>query len=470
MVSKKIFLASVIMVFIVPACTPVKTIDLTPLQASVTSLPTVNQTRNPGTSIPYPPPVTPQNSFSGSSTPYPPPVSPFPTFTLTATATPTITFTPTLIRPTPTLPPSLASLKIAFCNNNKLWLWQNGNATPLTDVDGSCWPRISSDGKEIAFMQGGLWVINSNGTDKRNLIGLGDLRALEPTDPGVSLLQFEWIPNTHNLLFNTRLNFNYGLWYTDDLYLVNADLQQWSKLRKQGEGGGFYLSPDGKQVALVTPQKISVMRFSDGKSQTLLDYSLVSTASEYNFYAHPVWSIDSQSLMVSIPPSDAVYGTQSQTKIWCLFVDGSQPALVAQLPANRTYFISPDFSKIASFVRLNQMPDNYEFHISQIDGSEDTVYLKGDLYFETWAPDSERFVINLYDSTGLSLGEEGKTLIPLTERFINGSFSWIDDTHYIFLNTDGYFEHLNIGTVGEPSILVAAEKTVNQAIGYDFVK
>ena len=63
-----------------------------------------------------------------------------------------------------------------------------------------------------------------------------------------------WMPGSHTLLFNTRLDFEegLGLYLSDDLHALDVDSGTNQPLLPPGEGGDFYLSPDGSQVALVT--------------------------------------------------------------------------------------------------------------------------------------------------------------------------------------------------------------------------
>ncbi|MFN8459733.1 MAG: hypothetical protein U0401_34645 [Anaerolineae bacterium] len=218
------------------------------------------------------------------------------------------TATPTLVSivSTPIVSSDLKSLYIAFIRNGKIGIWHNGIIQLLDNVHAAdaSWGAVAlaDDGKVVAFVsEGELWAINSDNSKERLLVSAAHFKSMPPVDPGVRLSQFGWIPNTHKLLFNTTLNTGYGITNTDDLYLVDADTQQWVNLFPPYSGGGyFYFSPDGQKVALVTPSQIRLID-ADGKNgRTLLDFVSVSTASEFWHYPPPVWSPDSNSLRLAL--------------------------------------------------------------------------------------------------------------------------------------------------------------------------
>jgi hypothetical protein len=377
------------------------------------------------------------------------------------------------IPPTPTLPPELSALRIVFTHEQKLWVWQNHTSTSLTNLDGPAQINISDDGDVIAFQWNGLWVINSDGANERQLVSLDDLPSMEPREPGVKLNQFDWIPGTDRLLFNTRIVQDYGVYFTDDLYRVNTETAQWQRFRPPDEGGRFLISPDGEWAVMVTPAKISLMAVDGSSYQTLLEYPHVAIPSEVEFYADPIWANDSLSLLVAIPPQDVYYESTTPTSIWCLDIDGKPPKVVSQILPVDVAYISPDLSKVIALRLVGQDQANsiFEMHIANIDGSGDRIFRTGIMYFQNWAPDSEHFVVWLNDPQGYHLGEADGELIRLTEpSFIRGSFSWIDESHFLYLGGQHGLCELRLGTIGKPSILIAAAETNDSCIDYDFVR
>lgn len=347
-----------------------------------------------------------------------------------------------------------------------------GIAKPLTNVDEStARVSISDDGKVIAFTRkGGLWAINSDSSGERLILGTGVFKKMEPVDPGVGLAQLDWIPNTHILLFNTILLNNYGLRYTDDLHVVNADTTYYTVLLHPGKGGKFLTSPDGKLVALITPSEIRVMRMDGSNYHTALKYPGVAIPSEYAYYAQPIWSSDSKSLMVAIPPKDVYYETTSPTTIWQLYPDGQPAKVISKIEAERGQYIdiSPDFSRIAilrfSFYTEEGLDRINELHMAKIDGSEDVLYDSSVLRFINWTQVSEHFVYQVkYNS--YQMGGADSDFILLVDKAI--SLRWVDASHFFFTHMENGLEELHLGFVNEPSILLVDSQD-NQI--YDFTK
>ncbi len=415
----------------------------------------------------YPPPES-QNSYT-------PPSTPGYTATPSATTDLTNTPTPTIIRPTPTLSQSLSSLRIVYTINGKLWLWTIIGSNLLTTINETTTKvKLSDDGEVVAFNRdGGLWVINTNGTGERLLVSEDDFKEMQPTDPGVILAQLGWIPYTHILLFNTRILTEYGITNTDDLHWVNADSGYTVQLLKPHIGGYFQPSPDGKMVAIVTPKEIRTMNIDGSNYHTALEYPSVVIPSEAWYYAQPIWANDSKFLVVAIPPKDLYYGTNEPMTIWKLLIDGSPPILVSRLAAGYNEYISPDLSTIIimRFIKQDFTDMIYEIHISNLDGSKDMIYQSGPYIFQTWALDSKHFVLWEDETNNYWLGQAGTNLMVLTESsFIVGNFDWIDYSHFIYLGGQNGLDELRIGTAGEPSILIAAQSNNNVPLFYDWKK
>jgi hypothetical protein len=164
-----------------------------------------------------------------------------------------------------------AGLRIAFVREGDVWLWtaEEREAIPLTvigDAEGDL--RISDDGQLVAFLRGWeeLWMVSTDGTGERPLVTSGEFGELGPDDAGAILNRFEWVAGTHILAFNTRLPTAIGQTLNHDLHLLDADSLRLTTLIPSGEGGEFYHSPDGSQIALVTPNEISLID-ADGENR-----------------------------------------------------------------------------------------------------------------------------------------------------------------------------------------------------------
>ena len=376
---------------------------------------------------------------------------PSPTITLTATSSQT-----PIPSSTPTLPPSLSSLLVVYTDEKNIWLWQNGVPTLLTTTEGYSEVRPSDDGQRVAFTRNGqLWVINSNGTDERLLVSSNNLKEIEPetSESTLVLHQFDWIPESHALLFNTSFS-GYGISHRDDLHLIDADTLEGKTLRDAGEGGIFSFSPSGKLVALVTPHEISIMEINGTNYRSLLKYSQINTGSEYYYYVDPIWSLDSQALVVDIPPRD--YKDHSDTAlkvIWRLFANGNSPVVLSKLPARYHYIFSPDLSKLAYY---NEIRNDGEVHIANIDGSGTTPYqFEPNINFVTWSPNSTSFVLKSRKTNQYFLASVEDEPVVLTEQE-SQDFLWIDESHFLYKNIFNGTCDLRLGTIDKPSILLVS--------------
>lgn len=325
-----------------------------------------------------------------------------------------------------TLSPALDSLKVAFTDQMQLWLWQAGSIQALTDLDEEMYTdvKLSDDGKLIAFRRaGGLWVIGSDGSNERQLVSGDFFASLEPVDPGVGLKQFDWVPGTHVLFFNTLL-YGYGINYANDLYRVDADTLAWERLRAPGDGGDFFFSPDGRQVVLVTPVHIRVMDVNNTNVRTLLEY-YVSTYSEFYYYAEPQWEPDGRTLVVVIPPEDYTERLFKPSTVWRLYPDGPRAELLYEV-----------------------QPENYE-----------------DL-LKIWSPEKDHYAVFSQGDSRYYLGAEGQKPEPLTERVVTDwGVRWIDETHFLYKGRYG----LMIGTIGAPGVLIVDGRQLNGGVDtYDF--
>jgi hypothetical protein len=305
------------------------------------------------------------------------------------------------------------------------------------------------------------------------LMASDTLKVLEPKSSETTLVvdQFDWVSNTHNFLFGTGFS-GMGLSDTDDLHMIDADTLEWKIVRDAGEGGGIFLiSPKGSQLVMVTPSEISIIDINGTNYRSLLKYSQIDTRSEYYYYAVPIWSADSQSLIVDIPPRDYRDNPTAQKVIWRLFANGNHPVMESQLPAHYLYVFSPDFSKLA----YSDLKDNVnEIHTANIDGSEDVIYQPGkEMDFETWSPDSEYFILHSRQTGEYFLARVGDEPMVLTEQH-SRDFLWIDESYFLYKNIHNEACELRLGTIGKPSILLdtfALNKPSSDCFRpYDFVQ
>ncbi len=302
--------------------------------------------------------------------------------TVTEDVTETETIPTTTATEMPTLP-AVMRLRVSYIDGNRsLWLWEEGGTSILLDQSGEVTSsKISPDGEMVMFVRSpdwirsSIWVVNSDGSDMRELVSQAKFNEIlsNPGLLGLTSADFQnavavgpywldWIPESHIIAYNTSPKYEGpGLAVHNDLWQVDADSGQISLLLKAGEGGNFYYSPDGEQIALVTPEDISLINADLSNRRTsVLQYPAALTYSEHMYYPEPVWSADSSYLLVDIPPREIMEQPPEPNTIYRIPADGSQPAHLASLYPIwfRTIFFSPDRTRIIYLTREGPAENN----------------------------------------------------------------------------------------------------------------
>lgn len=394
---------------------------------------------------------------------------------LAASMPPTIppTVQPTLAEPaappatpkvvaSPTTEPTPSSF-IAYIKGGNVFVWtENAGSMPLTDTRDAIQVRISGDGTLVAYLRQDpadmfkqeLWLANVNALfSPQVLVSNEELAALKPAEPnpyigGIGILDFAWRAHTHELVYDTLiLHGGPGFSPNHDLRLVDADSLEKTTLLEKGEGGLFYFSPDGSQLALSRPESISLIN-ADGTSfrQDVLTFPEVVTYSEYQYHPHPIWAADSSSLRVTVPPADPLAEPLAPTGLWLIPTDGSPGTLLGEVYAMPFAWpdnaFSPSLERVIYAMRVGDPADNqHDLHIADPDGSNDTVYDSGtSLEFRLWAPDSQHFIyaINSGDRQGLYVGApDNQPARIFPDPHLVSNIQWLDDTRFACLLAAG---------------------------------
>jgi len=415
---------------------------------------------------------------------------------------------PTPVPPTPTPIPAATELRVAFVNvtehGNNVWLWieEEGEAVSLTKDGGVGDVKISDDGEIVAFTRGdGIWMVRSDGAEERRLVSAEDFAAMEAREPEleVALNRFEWIPGTHILAFNTRLRMEIGLVLNDDLHLVNADTFERTALLPPGEGGEFYYSPDGGQAAIVTPGKISLVDADGGNRREALTHAPIATASEFQYYARPVWAADSSSLRVAIPPVDPYAEPAQLTSVWRMHTDGTPASLLTSVTATQVSWpaFSPDLRYFAhlyaervdpassAYPKSDLLLTDLEFNrtdtfypreddITQVtlESGETITHrpMAGEIY--GWAPDAQHLAFAAQPDPQLpfqaQIAELGGDAVPAysdTDGVVI-DVRWVDADRYLFLAQSPKGWGILLGEIGGSITGVAG--VVGSLPTYDF--
>lgn len=382
-------------------------------------------------------------------------------------------------------------LKVAYTDGQgNLWFWQSGSeALQLTDVGGVKDFALSPDGRQIFFSRAvgytadSLWLINTDGSNEREVMGVADFDALDrPAQAaGTAPTQLGWIPGSDVAVFSTYHYFDGpGFDPGNDLRLVNTTTGAVSTLLEPGEGGGvFVFSPDGAQIALVTPNQIDLID-SDGSNRraAVLTYEDILTYTESPFYAQPVWSADGTRLRVVIPAKDRLGNPDEPNAVWEISAADGVAAKILEFSTNGLgpgAYISPDLERLVYFKNVGT-GGQQDLHLAVLDGSLDEVYASGSLNWITWAEDGQRFVWTKFGAVGVErqtfLGETGQAPILLGAPQLPLDLAWVAGDRFLFLDNDGGAPPvwtLFLGTVGGPNLLVAEIGAGSQIPRFDFV-
>jgi hypothetical protein len=365
-----------------------------------------------------------------------------------------------------TLSSLLDSLHLSFIRSGKLFLWQDGIEMSLSDDSSAQDVKISDDGQLIAFTrlqeitpsdglntvaELELWVINSDGTDERLLIAPDDLRAIAPDDQEVAVHNFDWIPGTHTLLFNTIPTIDFQ-GPTDDLHLVHVGNGDRVTLLPAGEGGNFLSSPNGQSVAITSKSQISLLNIEQRSVRPLLTYPRVISFDCCWYYPFPIWAADSRSLSVVIPRPDPTM--DSTMAIWHLPIDGTEPINTLEITSDLPFWplegmISPDLSWIA--YPKDAKSGESGLHIARINGTEGFLVLGlGDNITSIhWAPESDHVAVGIRSGvTPLYLVQADSSHATPVSDAISENISWIDSSHFFYHTGNHDHPVLSIGTVG----------------------
>lgn len=381
--------------------------------------------------------------------------------------------------PTPEPPPFL---QIAYVKGGDVWYWdENGINLQLTSLGDVTSVVLSDDGQVAAFVHGTGYIhkelraVNTDSTNLRTLVSLADFVTMIDHPDALSAVPYRlaWVPGTHILAFNTRMTFEGpGLILPDDLRHVDADTLTLSILLPSGQAGDFYYSPDGSQIALVNATQISVVDADGSNRRDLLTFPSVITYSEYHYYPPVVWAPDSSALRAPIPPHDPLLEPPDITTVWHLPADGSPPSTLMTMTSvpffHDAVILSPDVNKLGYLVLISAGdPSIVELHVTNADGTGDTIYNTGPLQFEAWSTDSEHFI---YTEGGHNpkTGQIGFPPQNIPGVTIMLDIQWVDETRFLYINRVGGDWELWLGELNAPGILI--NSTTGDWISYDFVQ
>jgi hypothetical protein len=225
----------------------------------------------------------------------------------------------------PTSEPEVQNIRIAYTDDGNLWALEIGSDPMQLTVNGGISDvRISDDGEWIAYVvqnpdqdTAELHSASFDGSSHQLLLNADSFDALYPLGPFIhyTLSSFEFLLDSHTLLFNTRGVFEGpGLAKNDDLLAIDVANGQIAPLLPRGDGGDFTASPSGDQIAIVRPDSLGFVNADGaGLRPEVLTFTPVITYSEYFFYPLPVWA--GAEVVLPVPQQDPFFAGEPGT-VW----------------------------------------------------------------------------------------------------------------------------------------------------------
>lgn len=272
--------------------------------------------------------------------------------------------------PSPSVPPlPVGMIEVAFVKDGNIQVWDEATQQTRTIVNtGDVFSvTTSDDGQMVAFTRGSwvggldgyeqfaLWAMNRDGGNPRELISAQDLRQRVNSSERESsnFYQLSWVPQSHQLIFSgTKYIVQAeGLSHAipQGAYLVDTDKGSVTVLAEAAENLRFLPSPDGKQIALMSPSDVGFIN-ADGsnKRQEVLTFAEVGLTGP--LFPIGVWTQDSRAFVITASfESDPI--SNVNFTIWRIPVDGSSPEALATVTGSdpNSVTFSPD-GKSASFL------------------------------------------------------------------------------------------------------------------------
>lgn len=383
------------------------------------------------------------------------------------------TFTPLLLNwTTPTTIPSpaplpiatgteiflLDNLRMAYIVDGNLYV-QNGSNPPkkLSDSVKDWSPMFSDDGEKIVFYRGtnlhdynSIFSVNADGSRIQEIITTAWLDTL---GAGTKAGHLAFVPNTHQIFFNTYLCPE-----NDDMYsgcivgLFHADTDTGNlkeiveptlggRLLMDGDsrwGGNFSISPDGKLISIAHAGQIDILSI-DGKviHHNIMEYL---PGIPVELYPRVYWLSDSSGLIAALPAEKeykfwVISGDPAYT-IWRYTFDSNvatqiplNPSLSwAHMESNDIISISPNREWIVYFTNEYQL---YKGNL--LDGNTELLLPYRWFLPTLWSSDNIHFA-DLANPEGNILGS-----VNAPPGYPPGHFlGWIDTEQFIYFPPSAY--------------------------------
>jgi Tol biopolymer transport system component len=363
--------------------------------------------------------------------------------------------------PTPAAAPSNDSrLAVAFVKDGNIQLWDEstGQIQTILNTGDVIAVTMSEDGQVIAFLrrsvvqrtesewleQSALWAVDRNGGNPRELVSAESLRQrLNAAErDSTNIPQMQWIPGTHRLLFS-------GWKYIvqaegeshavpEGLYLADADARTDTVLVPAGNNLRFVLSPDGGQVALMSPSGLGFINV-DGSNRRLDVLTYSSLALPGPVFPTGVWTRDSQAFVMTASFENTSRGINFT--VWRVPVDGSAPKALAKIldsePGSATF--SPDGKQVAFVQSTDTQPSEVAgWLIAPLNPEAGPLAIPTKFEFESftnlhWSPTGDPFTKNLRKLCPDAASDSNICDVRIHFDGTLAALQWIDGNRLLFL-------------------------------------
>lgn len=372
----------------------------------------------------------------------------------------------------------LDNLRMAYIVDGNLYV-QNGSNLPkkLSDSGKDWAPIFSDDGEKIIFYRGkylnyynSIFSVNADGSQMQEIITTSWLDTL---GIGTKAGHLAFVPNTHQIIFNTYLCPEYDpssdTGCTVGLFLVDTDTSRIKEIMPPTLGGrlpiggdsrwisNFSISPDGKLISVAHEGQIDILNM-DGKviHQSIMKY-LSDMPSE--LYPKMYWLSDLSGLIIALPAEidyrGPGYSGDPTYTIWRYSFDGNVATQISLNPellwvhmeSNDVVSISPNREWVVYFTKDYQV---YKGNL--LNGNTDLLLPYGWFLPMQWSSN------NIYFANNANPAEPILGSVDTLPGYAPGYFlGWIDAKRFIYFPPFAYVNkediQIFVGETGKDTIL-----------------
>jgi putative hemolysin len=342
----------------------------------------------------------------------------------------------------PSPEPKPGRLRVVYSKGGFVTLWTEGEGARQLAGASTELLRISDDGQVAAYLGSnsagvyGIYVVNTDGTKQRLLVGQDYLKSIQPAG---QVVWMDFAPASHMLYFVTDQY---------DLHRVNAAASEApTSVFGAGQGGFFSFSPDGQWMTLYHPDELVLARLDGSSAHVAFQYP---EDFRYTMMGpRVVWEPDASGL--HIVSASGPQGSPDSMTVWRVPVAG-EPVKQMSYAGPYGATLSPDGRQV---VYLYAQHESVDVHAVAPDG-KDTTYnaYSSQSYINLgimgWTPDSKRFLLNLSKDGRLAvpyLCAVDEQPVKLTDTEYANSVTYVDAERFLFVSGDT----LRLQRVGEPS-------------------